>query len=173
MLLAALGAGALSALVMHYAGRDAPALTAGAVVGGPVLLWLLLRRHHRRLREERHDALIDAADLVGRALVAGLSLQDAIGLLRTDGPAALQAEIGRVIQAVSHGRETWPAALRQLRRRLDDRFADDMIDLLIQGVTEGATGIGPSLTGLVAQELTADGLRRESWPTRPGRTPAC
>ncbi|MCC6630093.1 MAG: hypothetical protein IT340_22160 [Chloroflexi bacterium] len=161
VLLAALAAGLLSALVVYYAGRDVPVLTAGAAGAGPFLLWLLLRRHHRRLREERHDALIDAADLVGRALTAGLSMQDAIGLVRTDGPAALQAEIGRVIQAVGHGRQTWPAALRQLRQRLDDRFADDMIDLLIQGVTEGATGVGPSLTSLVAQEVTADGLRRE------------
>jgi hypothetical protein len=95
-------------------------------------------------------------------------MQDAIGLLRTDGPAALQAEIGRVIQAVSHGRATWPAALRQLRQRLDDRFADDLIDLLIQGVTEGATGVGPSLTSLVAQELTADGLRRENLADQAG-----
>jgi Flp pilus assembly protein TadB len=159
--LALVGIGALSAVAAYYLARDAPVLTAAGAVGGPLLAWLLLCRHHRRLRAERHDALIDAADLVARALDAELNVQQAIELLRTDGPPALQPEFGRVIRAVGHGGLTWSAALWRLRRRLDDRFGDDVVDLLIQGVVDGPAGVGPGLTSLVAQELAADGLRRE------------
>ncbi|HUP70575.1 MAG TPA: type II secretion system F family protein [Acidimicrobiales bacterium] len=95
-------------------GPGAAAVGVGAVAGGPIVAWRLLRR---RGSDRLEAALPGAVDAVARALRSGASLRLAIGEAAAATPGPLGAELASVARSIERGAsvvaalEAW-AALR-------------------------------------------------------------
>jgi tight adherence protein B len=140
---------------------------AGAALGAMVpLVGISLRAQHFHARVQ--VALVDAIRQLRDALRAA-SVRRGIELLATKGPPALQADFQRVLDREGALGGLDPA-LRELRARLADPIADQLIDALLVSLATGGGLLGQTLDDLAAQaegdlEIRA-AIRTEQWEVR-------
>jgi tight adherence protein B len=140
---------------------------AGAALGASLpLLGISLRAQH--FHAQVQVALVDAIRQLRDALSAA-SVRRGIELLADQGPPALQADFRRVLdrEGVLGGLDP---ALRELRTRLADPIADQLIDALQVSLATGGGLLGQTLHDLGAQaegdlEIRAT-IRAEHWEAR-------
>jgi len=140
---------------------------AGAVLGASVpLVGISLRAQH--FHAQVQVALVDAIRQLRDALHAA-SVRRGIELLATKGPPVLQADFQRVLdrEGALGGLDS---ALRELRARLADPIADQLIDALLVSLATGGGLLGQTLDDLAAQaegdlEIRA-AIRTEHWEVR-------
>jgi tight adherence protein B len=124
MLLVGVAAG-----VAVYLWREQEMLAAGAGLAAGVLLlgvfWLLHRRWQRRVQEQLPDTL----HLLARSLRAGLTVDQSLGLIGTQGQQPLAGEFRRCSEHLKLGM-TVPAALDMTGRRIDLPDFDLLVSLV-------------------------------------------
>jgi tight adherence protein B len=139
----------------------------GAVLGACLpLIGISLRAQH--FHAQVQVALVDAIRQLRDALHAA-SVRRGLELLAIQGPVPLRAEFRRVLDREA-GLGGLEPALRELRTRLADAIADQLIDALLVSLATGGGLLGQTLHDLAAQaegdlEIRA-AIRAEHWEAR-------
>lgn len=153
-------------LLMSLSGWVVYAAGGAALGAGLPLLGIGLRAQY--FHAQVQVALVDAIRQLRDALHAA-SVRRGIELLAAQGPPPLQAEFRRVLdrEGALGGLEP---ALRELRTRLADPIADQLIDALLVNLLTGGGLLGQTLHDLGTQaegdlEIRA-AIRAEQWEAR-------
>jgi tight adherence protein B len=172
LIVACVGAAAVSSLVAFGITRLPAVAVVSAVLGGWAPIALLRGRAARRIREHA-EVWPDAVDNLASAIRAGLSLPESLIQLGVRGPEQLRAafvHFGRDYRASGRFDES----LDLLKTRLSDPVADRVIEGLRIARDVGGGDVGRmlrSLAGFLRDELRTRGEleSRQSWTVNGAR----